>query len=410
MVGRPLQRRRTAPRRLALAALCLVVAAAASPGLAQGMPDLTVERGDVLSVTVQEDPTLSREAPVDAFGRIVLPQVGSVEVAGQGLDAVGERIAVALAERDILRAPTVTVEVASYRPFYVGGAVTQQGAIPYEPGLTVRHALLLAGGLERDDEAGSPSVADLLEINAEWRATTFALFEVNSRIARLEAELDLSPEVRRPDAAEVGEAEAEAVASLDAALLADRLEIRGADQQHLRDLMAAVDVELDVLSEQSDHLDEEAEIQGQDLDNARELLANGLISQPRVHELEREQLALTRTRLDVQAYEARARQNRETIDYELENAERAWRIDTRAALRDAVLERTGLAAEVELLAAELLASGIRLSDRVAPAELEPEVVIYRLVGGEEQALGAGMTTPVLPGDILDVAIAAPPQG
>ncbi len=390
-------------------AVCLLLAVTASGAAAAERSGLTIERGDVLSVAVLEEPGLNREAKVDALGRIMLPQIGSIAVAGHGLEEIRDLIEAELSGRDIILEPSVIVEVSRYRPFYVGGAVAQEGALAYEPGLTVRHALVLAGGLERDG-GGNLSVSDLLEMNAGWRAAAFALFEINSRIARLEAELEHRRESRPVAAEEVGEPEARAVAALDSALLADRLEIRTADQEHLRDLMAAVDVELDVLAQQRAHQEEESELQRRDVENARELLAKGLISQPRVRELEREELELMRGRLDVQAYTARARQNKESIGYELENSDRKWQIETRAALRDAVLERAEIKAEVDLLTANLLAAGIRLTDEATLAPPEPEVVIHRIVDGAETSLAAQMMTEVLPGDILEVSMAVPPQG
>ncbi|SHJ27410.1 polysaccharide biosynthesis/export family protein [Wenxinia saemankumensis] len=403
----PIPRRRGPSGQLALS---LLLAAMPGPGRAQDAAPLAVERGDVLSVSVLEAPELARETRVDAEGRIVLPEIGRVAVAGGTIDDARRSIEAALRAADIIRSPTVIVEVAAYRPFYVGGAVAEQGAVPYEVGLTVRHALLLAGGLDRGEGGGALSPTEFIEMNAEWRATTFALFEVDSRVARLQAELELRSDMAAPDAAEGGRDEARAIALLDAELLSDRLAIRSADQEHLRDLMAAVEFELDVLARQSANLDEAAALQREDLENARQLLTSGLTSQPRVRELEREQLQLTRGQLDVQAYTARARQNVETIGYELESADRTMQIGVRAALRDATLERARLAAELETMAARLVAAGIRLTDDARLSPLDPSVRIHRRVGGQEVTLEATMSTEILPGDILDVAIAVPPQG
>ena len=42
--------------------------------------------------------------------------------------------------------PRVSVEVLSYRPFYIMGEVNQPGSYPYRAGLTVLNAAALAGG------------------------------------------------------------------------------------------------------------------------------------------------------------------------------------------------------------------------------------------------------------------------
>ena len=49
---------------------------------------------------------------------------------------------------DYLVAPRVTVSVSEYRNFYVYGEVGRPGGFPWEPGLTVRKVITLAGGLK----------------------------------------------------------------------------------------------------------------------------------------------------------------------------------------------------------------------------------------------------------------------
>jgi polysaccharide export outer membrane protein len=172
-------------RRIGLLGFLLLGSATAA--LAEGM---VVEAGDVLRVTVAGAPDISREdARVDADGRIMLPGVGGIAVAGSDLDTIRETIAERLVAQDLLRQPTVMVEIAKYRSFYVGGAVAKPGAVDFEPGLTVRHALILAGGLDGKG-AEKMTTEELVELKTKWRTTNYALLQVESRIKRLEAELD----------------------------------------------------------------------------------------------------------------------------------------------------------------------------------------------------------------------------
>ena len=46
----------------------------------------------------------------------------------------------------MLRKPSVSVEVATYRPIYVLGEVNKPGQYPYQPGMTVVSAAAVAGG------------------------------------------------------------------------------------------------------------------------------------------------------------------------------------------------------------------------------------------------------------------------
>jgi len=49
---------------------------------------------------------------------------------------------------DYLVDPSVNVSVVEYRPFYINGEVKTPGGYPYQPGLTLRKAVALAGGFK----------------------------------------------------------------------------------------------------------------------------------------------------------------------------------------------------------------------------------------------------------------------
>jgi len=373
--------------------------------------DYVVERGDVLSVIITEEPKLSRETKVNADGRIMLPQLGGIPVAGAGLDAIRERIEQELAKRDIIRSPTVMVEVATYRPFFIGGAVARPGAIAFEPGLTVRHALVLAGGPDRSRDAAQLTTTEMLELRAKWRASSYHLLQVKSRIARLEAELNRAgnPNLGALDTRFVSPQDAKGILSLDAGLLRDRLEEWSAEQAHLKDVLSLLDFELQVLSKQADHQERERALQQDEVENARSLLNKGLIPLPRLQELERQESRLSRDLLENQAFAARASQNKANMKHDLDSADTKWRIEVRRDLSDAMLERTRLEAEIEVLGDRLMASGLSLNGDGTIPRLVPEVIIHRSVAGRDEVLNATMTTEVQPGDVLDVDLAEAPS-
>jgi polysaccharide export outer membrane protein len=168
-----------------------------------------VERGDTLSIVVAEEPKLGRETKVNAEGKIMLPQLGSIDVAGNELDDIRERVEQELIKRGMIKNPTVVVEIVAYRPFYIGGSVARPGAIAFEPGLTVRHALLLAGGLAKGREGALMDPAEVLTLKPKWRVAQYQLLQINSRIVRLKAEMD------RADGAALEGLDARFVASKD---------------------------------------------------------------------------------------------------------------------------------------------------------------------------------------------------
>lgn len=400
---------RTGPicRRIALLGALLLGTTAGAR--AEGM---AVEPGDVLRVTVAEAPTIGREdAKVDADGRIMLPVLGGIAVAGSDLDAIRTRIADRLVAGDLIRQPTVVVEIASYRPFYVGGSVANPGAVAFEPGLTVRHALILAGGLDRSAGPDRTTTADLLDLKTKWRTANYELLLVESRIARLEAELDhgTAPDFGGLDTGFVAAAGRDEILSIDRGLYDDRAENREADKRHMQESLALIDLEIGVLTKQADLQNQEQALQRDQVEKARVLVDKGVMPLPRLQELEREASRMSRDLLDNQAYTARAKQNKQSQISEIDTADAKWRIEIRGALSAALLDRTRLRAESEVLASALLAAGVGLAtdDNRPP---EPDVVIHRAANGTTERLDAGLDTEIRPGDVLEVSIAPVPAG
>ncbi len=103
-------------------------------------------QGDTLRIiTYGEDP-LTGEFRVNDQGAIALPLAGTVLAAGRTPHELEEAVAAALTKRDMLRKPSVSVEVSTYRPIYVLGEVNKPGQYPYQPGMTVVSAAAVAGG------------------------------------------------------------------------------------------------------------------------------------------------------------------------------------------------------------------------------------------------------------------------
>lgn len=131
-------------------ALALLVAGCASAPQSSRFNPLLVQpyaldSGDTLRVTVFEQPSLSDTFTVDVEGMISMPLVGDIPTRGLTVEELDTQITQALRE-GFLRNPDVSVEVATYRPFFVLGEVGQSGQYPYVAGMTVRSAVAIAGG------------------------------------------------------------------------------------------------------------------------------------------------------------------------------------------------------------------------------------------------------------------------
>lgn len=101
---------------------------------------------DVLEVSVWRDADLSRTVPVRPDGKITLPLVGEVEVAGRTPSQVADGVGAALSP--FVREPKVAVivrEVNSPRIFVLG-EVARPGAHLLRGRVTLLQALALSGG------------------------------------------------------------------------------------------------------------------------------------------------------------------------------------------------------------------------------------------------------------------------
>lgn len=369
-----------------------------------GVAATAVERGDVLRVDVLSAPEFSRQTvPVDADGRIALPALGTIDVAGRDIDRINAEIASAFAARDLLKDPVVLVEVVSYRQVYVGGTVGRPGAIDFVPGMTARQALVAAGGvrLVPTDAAAAPE--KVLAAVAERRAKAFLLAQTVARIARLEAELADAP-LRSDELALPGVAPAvgRSVSGSEAALLTEVNRKAEARQTHTRDLLALIDLELGTLVEQAALQQTEADLQQSEIDDARKLVERGLMPRTRLQDLLREQSQLSRDRLETSAFVARARQQAETVRFERADDAAQRRQELRLELQDAEAERVGLEAAMAALDIEITAGGLPSHGVVAT-----RLVIHRTVAGTATRIEAELDDPVMPGDVLELSLTVP---
>lgn len=101
--------------------------------------------GDKLRVNVFGQQNLSNSYAVEPDGSIAMPLVGRYKVAGQTSDQVRAGIEAKL-KSGYLRDPNVSVEIESYRPFFILGEVTTAGQYPYVAGMTAQNAVAIASG------------------------------------------------------------------------------------------------------------------------------------------------------------------------------------------------------------------------------------------------------------------------
>lgn len=101
--------------------------------------------GDRIRVNVFNQADLTGEYTLDGAGRLSMLLIGQVEAAGKTASELEVSIVEAL-RPDYLVNPRVTVQVLTYRPFYIIGEVNSAGDYPYVDGMTYLNAIAIAGG------------------------------------------------------------------------------------------------------------------------------------------------------------------------------------------------------------------------------------------------------------------------
>ena len=150
-------------RRLAGLLLLLGLCAVAPLAAAQTDAPITESQyrlgpGDVLRIQVFGEADLSFDGiRLNDAGRFSYPFLGEISAQGRTASQIEQSLIEGL-KGDYLIDPRVSVSILEYRDFYVNGEVGSPGGYPFKPGLTVRKAVALAGGLTERASEGRISV------------------------------------------------------------------------------------------------------------------------------------------------------------------------------------------------------------------------------------------------------------
>lgn len=164
---------------------------------ASTIPDYLISPGDVLSITVFQEPDLSfEEVRVDASGNIVFPLIGQVRASGRTALEVSQEIARRLDE-DYLVNPQVSLFVteSSAQVVTVEGDVIQPGVFPLSGSSNLLQTMALA--------RGPKTTAKLKEIIV-FRTRGSEVYAAQFDLAQVRVGLQPNPEILAGDIVVVG--------------------------------------------------------------------------------------------------------------------------------------------------------------------------------------------------------------
>ncbi|MDA7429639.1 hypothetical protein PGB28_14305 [Primorskyibacter aestuariivivens] len=381
-----------------------------------------LQPGDTVRFDLIGLPDASVQARINPGGVVDLGVLGRLKLGGLTLDKALEA-ARSEAERrafprymengDLFVLPIqprdLRLSVVAFRPITVTGAITGPGRFDFEPGMTVRAALGLAGGLQAGGmmTGAAPTPEELIRYRDIFDRA--ALDKVSAEIAIWALQARVA-ENMDPDAPAL---QGPLSGDDTAPLLADARKLIRADIQTARDERAFFVRSLEQMRQRLGILTaQRGELQGLlDADEAevariQELISRGvapaslLIEVKRVAALSSARLLeveekLSRVQLDITELERRQSEFDQERQIELLNEFREARGDLLRATLDM---RRG----ARLLAGQSIPAGNGATD-LAP-RLEASVIAHRGAGEASRPVAVALDDLVHPGDVLEVQL------
>ena len=181
-----------------LGAVALVIVFCASPAFA----DYPIQAGDVIEVSIGGLVDFHQRAVVQQDGTVNFPQLGSISIGGSLASELRVKIQAALAAKTIRqRSPDgrtlpiaiepddVAASIVEYRPVYVMGDVSKPGQFAFNPAMTTRQAVAVAGGYDILHVGSKNSFLLASDVQSEIDAVMIQLAGIELRETRVRAEL-----------------------------------------------------------------------------------------------------------------------------------------------------------------------------------------------------------------------------
>ncbi|WP_353475856.1 polysaccharide biosynthesis/export family protein (plasmid) [Salipiger sp. H15] len=386
------------------------------PALAEGY---SLQPGDRVDIRVAGLPNLDRDLRIGEDGTVSLPLVGRVPLRGMTIGEAEEDVArrfgqVAFRQRSLdgretlfsISPSEVSLSVSEFRPVYVSGDVKSAGAFPFSPGLTVRRALTLSGGIGEDLGYQRDPMAQIAQVQGNIDALGAELSALDVRVRRYQAELD--PGAGAAEAGDTAQMGTGTVEEVESQRLAAGVSGQKTKRAYLLEARGAVTNQITVLRQQLDAELEGEDADQQEYDRIRTLRERGLIEEDRVTETRRSLLASATRRLDTAADLADAEKDLARINFDLGDFEDEARRDALDELSDALVDRETTRARLTAARQQLLFLNADYAS--ALDESVVGIVVRRGTGAEEETfqLGGEEDMALLPGDLIEVQLSAAP--
>lgn len=370
--------------------------------------------GDVLELRVLEwQPVENRvlewdamraELPVDTDGMVTIPFLGRIEAQRLSPAQLSALITQELQGRFALSASLdAAVQVLSYRPVYIAGAVRSPGEYPFRPGLTA--AQLMAQAARASD---AMDTRELLDSEGTIALLGLERERLTIRRAMLLAAIADRETIAIPATAEDSDWP-QTVVDGENEVLRLRQQRRARELVALDDRVQLLRSEIEALNANATALERIVISSRRDYENVRSLAEGGLAIGARVAETERSLMLTESQLLDVSTAVLQARQGIALAEAEKDALrDREWLEDRRELQRvESELDRvlTTLETQRHISSVE---SGLLFADgNLTAATGDDAVVTIIRQDGDKTRRLSGIGTILAPGDVVQVKVPTP---
>ncbi len=348
---------------------------------------------------LQQRPELSGEYSVEEDGTIVLPLLGPVPVVDRSVQQVQRGISKSF-EDSLGRKGLVSILSVERPPVYVLGPVKNPGSYKYVPGMTVLHAIALAGGLDRRASEPWEKMESIRAIEKRSGAAD-ALPNLLARLAALKAERDSTePKIPLRLIELVGTTEAEKLMNEQSER---RNPIVTARQTRERSILSGVEsakLDVDVYS-RMESLDELVKLRQDRVNSIRALVDRHVLSMTALNQVQTELMEAEQRRRDAVNQYALAKQRLASTEADALRVAAELKGNLEAEIE--VIERQVAESEREFNNSEDVLSTLSRARTQFGSQIDE--VTYQLVrqtaAGPISMKSMGMS-PLQPGDLVNI--------
>ncbi len=343
---------------------------------------------------------LAGEFTVNDQGAVSMPLLGEVRAAGLGTGELAQAISDQLQRKvGVVQRPESSVEIISYRPFYIVGGVNKPGEFQFRPGVTVLQAIGIAGGYYRPAEWRLQREA--ISSEGELRVLDLGRDALLARKARLEAELAGASVIKFPPAllAAVSDTKVSLFIQQEQSIFNARLQNVRSQTEALEQLKVLLNKEIDSLREKSAVQDRQIALARKELELVSSLASKGLTVNSRQLSLEQASAQMESARLDLTVGMLRAQEDLSKANRDILTLHNKRRDESATDLKETQLK-------IEEFEQKAKTAGQLASESTAEGRSEslPVLSIVRRGEGGVTETVVAEDASVVPGDVIRVRI------